>query len=310
MVRIALTDDRSRGAALITAMLIAALAAAVVATLAASQSQWLRSVELRRDQVQAQAVVLAALTWARQVVEEDARAGPTDHLGEPWALPLPPTPLHNGSIEGSIVDAQGLVNLNNLAADGALSRADRQRLARLFARAGLPASLLDALADWVDSDDIPRDGGGEAAAYANARPSSVPPNGPLLRSAEAGWVRGLDPVRFATLGAWVTALPTITPLNVNTAPPEVLSAAVNGLEGDALAALLADRARKPYTTVAEFRARLPAGASVEDTATMDVKSEYFVVTVKARQGETIAQGRALVWRRSSGASRVVWQTIE
>ena len=299
-----------RGAALVTAMLVAALAAAVIATLAAGQSQWLRSVELRRDQVQAQALVLAGLAWARQVIREDARAGPYDHLGEPWALPLPPTPLDNGSIEGRIIDAQGLLNLNNLATDGAIARAEHRRLARLFAQTGLPASALDALADWIDADDIPRDGGGEAAAYAEVRPSRVPPNAPLLRTAEAALARGIDGTRLATLAPYVIALPSSSTLNVNTAPPEVLGAAVNGLEGDALAAFVADRARKLFTTAAEFRARLPAGASIDDLGTIGVRSDYFLVTVKARQGETVAQGRALLKRQNEDLPRVVWQTIE
>lgn len=299
-----------RGAALITAMLVAALAAAVIATLAASQSQWLRSVELRRDQVQAQALVLAGLAWARQVIRDDARAGPYDHLGEPWSLPLPPTPLQNGSIEGRIIDAQGLLNLNNLAIEGAVARAERQRLARLFAQAGLPAAALDALADWIDADDVAREGGGEAAAYVDARPARLPPNAPLLRTAEAALARGIDGTRLATLAPYVIALPSTTTLNVNTAPPEVLGAAVNGLEGDALAALVADRARKQFTTAAEFRARLPAGASIEDLSTLGVRSDYFLVTVKARQGETVAQGRALLKRRNEELPRIVWQTIE
>jgi general secretion pathway protein K len=303
-------SHNARGAALITAMLVAALAAAVIATLAASQSQWLRSVELRRDQVQAQALVLAGLAWARQVIREDARASPYDHLGEPWAIPLPPTPLENGSIEGRIIDAQSLLNLNNLAVDGAIARVERQRLARLFARAGLPATALDALADWIDGDEVAREGGGEATAYAEVRPSRVPPNSPLLRTAEAALARGIDGARLATLAPYVIALPSTTTLNVNTAPPEVLGAAVNGLEGDALVALVADRARKLYTTAAEFRARLPAGASVEELSTLGVRSDYFLVTVKARQGETVAQGRALLKRHNEELPRIVWQTIE
>ena len=300
----------ARGAALITAMLMAALAAAVIATLASSQSQWLRSVELRRDQVQAQALVLAGLAWARQVIREDARAGPYDHLGEPWSLPLPPTPLENGSIEGRIIDAQGLLNVNNLATEGAIARTEHRRLARLFAQAGLPASALDSLADWIDADDIAREGGSEAATYVDARPARRPPNAPLLRTAEAALARGVDANRFATLAPYVIALPSTTTLNVNTAPAEVLAAAVNGLEGDALAALVVDRVRKQFTTAAEFRARLPAGASIDDLALFGVRSDYFLVTVKARQGETIAQGRALVKRHTADAPVVVWQTIE
>ena len=296
------------GAALVAAMLVAALAAAVVAALASSQSQWFRSVELRRDQVQAQALVLAGLAWARQVIQLDSRAGPIDHLGEPWALPLPPTPLDNGSIEGRIVDAQGRLNLNNLAIDGAPARGERARLARLFARAGIAAASLEALADWIDADEIPRDGGGESAAYAAT--GRAPANAPLVRSAEATLARGIDEPHFALLAELVTALPVTTTLNVNTASPEVLASAVNGLEGDALASLVDGRTRKPFASVAEFRSRLPAGTSIEDDTTIGVRSDFFVVTVRARQGETVAQGRALLRRRGDDMPAVVWQTVE
>ena len=302
--------DRTRGAALVIAMLLAALAAAVIATLASGQSQWLRTVELRRDQVQAQALVLAGLAWARQVLQDDTAAGPYDHLGETWAIPLPPTPLDNGFIEGRIVDAQGLVNLNNLAGDGAIARAERRRLARLFAQADLPLAAIDALADWIDEDDAARDGSSERAGYVEARPSRLPPNALLLRPAEAALVRGIDGTRFAALSPFVTALPATTALNVNTAPRELLQATINGLDDAALAALLADRARKMFTTPAEFRSRLPAGANIDDLATIGVRSDYFLVTVSARQRETLAQGRALVKREGSSPPRVVWQTIE
>ena len=305
-----MTGRHARGVALITAMLVAALAAAVIATLASGQSQWMRTVELRRDQVQAQALVLAGLTWARQVLQEDASAGPYDHLGETWSIPLPPIPLENGAIEGRVIDAQGLVNLNNLAGDGAISRTEHRRLARLFAQAQLPLTAIDALADWVDSDDEGRDGGSERAGYAEMRPARLPPNAPLLRSSEAALVKGIDAARFAVLAPYVTALPATTTLNVNTAPREVLNAAVNGLDDASLTALLADRTRKMFTTAAEFRARLPAGASIDDLGAIGVGSDYFLVTVKARQRETIAQGRALLKREGTSMPRVVWQTIE
>jgi hypothetical protein len=40
-----------------------------------------------------------------------------------------------------------------------------------------------------------------------------------------------------------------------------------------------------------------------------VASHYFVVTVRARQGETIARARALI-ARTGATSAIVWQTIE
>jgi general secretion pathway protein K len=299
-----------RGAALITAMLVAALAAAVVATLASAQAQWLRTVELRRDQVQAQALVLAGLNWARQAIRDDARGLPVDHLGEPWALPLPPTPLENGSIEGAIVDAQGLINLNNLAGEEAMGRAERARATRLFAERGLSPRGIEAIADWIDEDRDPRDGGGEDAAYAGERPARLPPNAPMLRAAEVADVVGVGERGYSAIARFVTALPARSPLNVNTAPPDVLATAVNGVSPESLASLVAERARKPFTTVAEFRARLPAGTSIADDAGLGVRSDYFLVTVRARQGETLAQGRALLKRREGDMPAVVWQTVE
>src|SRR3954454_15951677 len=143
-----------RGAALIIAMVIAALAATVAMSLAANQQQWYASMSNRRDQVQAQALALAGVQWARQILFEDAKSTLIDTLTEPWALPLPATPLENGSIEGRIVDAQGFLNVNNLApTDSSISgEAERARFARLFARLGLPPASLDAIADWIDAD--------------------------------------------------------------------------------------------------------------------------------------------------------------
>jgi general secretion pathway protein K len=314
MVRAAMSrrapPGRDAGAALIAAMLVAALAAAIVATLAAAQSQWLRHVELRRDQVQAQALVQAGLQWARQVVYEDSRYGPIDHLGEPWALPLPPTPIDNGSIEGSIVDAQSRLNPNLLGDEGIAGTVERERFARLFSRLGIPADRLDAVADWVDADAYTRPQGGEDALYRALTPPRVAANAPMLRTAEIASVRGFTEREVAALAPFACAMPGRTALNVNTAPAEVLAAAVPGLAGEPLERLIGERAKKPFATLAEFRFRLPPGSTAPDERTLSLATSFFLVTVIARQGETVARGRALLQRRSGAWPRVVWQTIE
>jgi general secretion pathway protein K len=297
-----------RGAALIVAMLIAALAATVAVSLAASQQQWFASVAQRRDQVQAQALAQAGVQWARQILFEDARNSQTDHLGEPWALPLPSTPIEDGSIEGRIVDAQSLLNVNNLVSKQAA--VERTRLERLFARLGVPAAAIDAITDWIDTDGVTRTAGAEDAWYAQQASPMLAANAPIVRTAELALVRGLSPELVRTLAPYVIALPIDTQLNVNTAPSAVLAAAVNGLPDAALPGMIADRTRKPYVNVAEFRSRLPQGASIDQEAAFDVKSAYFLVTVRARQGTSQANARALLKRGSGGWPAVVWQTLE
>jgi hypothetical protein len=68
----------------------------------------------------------------------------------------------------------------------------------------------------------------------------------------------------------------------------------------------------PFSSVADFRSRLPGGALVVDETILSVKSDWFVVTIDARQGDTVARARALL-KRSATASEwptLVWQTVE
>jgi general secretion pathway protein K len=297
---------RQQGLALIIAMLIAALAAAVAVSVSTAQSQWLAQVDHRRDQVEAQSIALAGVQWARAIVDADTRG--IDYLGEPWALPLPATPVENGEVEGRIVDAQAMLNVNDLASaqHGAL---ERRRFIRLFAALGIPDTTLASVVDWVDADDVPQHGGAEDAWYAAEADASLAANGPATRIEELALVRGMTAPALARIAPFVTSLPPDTPVNVNTAPAEVLAALLDGIDSGALAALVASRGEHPFASPDDFRGRLPSGVSVIDPALVSVSTGYFFVMVRARQGETIAQARALI-RRDGASSAIVWQTIE
>jgi len=308
-----MNNDPQRGAALIIAMVIAALAATVAMSLAANQQQWFASMTNRRDQVQAQALAQAGVQWARQILFEDAKSTAIDTLAEPWALPLPSTPLENGSIEGRIVDAQGLLNVNNLAPTDSSINADaeRARFARLFTRLGLPVASLDAIADWIDTDSVTRPTGAEDGWYAQQSNPMLAANASVVRTAELALVRGLSTTAATALAPYVTALPSATRLNVNTAPGPVLATTLDGLDAGGLSALLASRAQKPFADIAsDFRSRVPQGALLLNESGLDVKSNYFLVTVVARQGDTRAQARALLERGKGAWPTVVWQTLE
>jgi general secretion pathway protein K len=300
---------RVRGLALIVAMLVAALAATVAISLAVAQAQWSGQVAQRRDRVQAESIALVGVQWARQILDADARTTTFDHLGEPWALPLPPTPVENGVVEGRIVDAQALLNANNLV-PGAHQAFERERFLRLLGALRLSSAMLPAIVDWVDADDVAEPGGAEDAFYRGAAQPMLTPNMPIMRIQELADVRGMTPPMLQALARYVTALPAHTPLNVNTAAPEVLAASLSNIDPGALAALLASRSVEPFATIADFRQRLPTGTSIGDEAMYTVKSRFFFVVVRARQGETIAQARALIDRGGTGWPRIVWQAIE
>ena len=109
------------GVAVVMAMGVVALAAVAATAILASQSAWSRRAELGADQAQAQELLQAGSDWARAVLSDDRRMTSIDHLGEPWALRLPPVPVDNGELVGRIEDQQGLFNVNNLASGGKLN---------------------------------------------------------------------------------------------------------------------------------------------------------------------------------------------
>jgi len=302
----------ARGAAIVMAMLLAALAATIAATLLWQQQRWAGEYERRRDQVQAQALAMAGVQWARQIVFENAPPS-TVHLGQPWAFRLPSTPIENGSIGGYITDAQGRLNVNNLVATGPGATAARAALQRLFGELGVPATLLNAIADWVDADDQTTGEGGAEDNYYLAQTGApgLAANAPVRRVAELLSVRGADPMLIGRLRPFVDALDPPTAINVNTAPAEVLVAAIGGLDATGAAALVASRTQTPFGSIADFRSRLRSDLNIDETI-LAVRSDWFVVSIEARQGDTVARARAL-FRRSAAAAEwptVVWQTIE
>lgn len=302
----------ARGAAIVLAMLLAALAATIAVTLFTEQQRWSHAVLHRRDQVQAQAMVFAAVQWSRQILAEDARVTNVDHLGEPWAINLPPIPLDNGEIRGAISDAQGRLDVNALAGTGAPADVYRERIARLLARVGGPVNALPAIADWIDGDAVPRMNGAEDSVYLARDVPGVAANAPVLRIAELANVPGVSAAALSAASAHLTALPTAAPINVNTASPEVLAAVFAGAGSDAVAQILAARATRPFTSVLDLRTRLPQLQFGSDDVSLSIRSDYFLVTVEARQGTTIARARALIRRNTANREppEIVWQVIE
>ena len=110
------------------------------------------------------------------------------------------------------------------------------------------------------------------------------------------------------LRPYVTALPGFTPINVNTAPPEVLSAVIDGLDRGNAQALASQRDRAFYRDTGDFTRRLPREA-VAGAGDISVSSDYFSASLRVTIGGAQARGRALLSRlgTANGWPAVVWR---
>jgi len=315
----------SRGAALLAAMLTVSLVAMLAA--GAAWQQW-RTVEVEsteRQHSQAQWLLLGALDWARIILREDARSGnadaPTDHLAEPWAIPLQEARLStflaanssssavnksatNGSstfsntfsedafteevyLSGQIIDLQARMNVGNLLQGNQIDLKSLQAFARLFEALSLPTAQLNTLAQGLVAAQQQKDGD------------------PLMpqRVSQLTWL-GLTPQTLNSLAPYITVLPTRTPVNLNTAPPVVLYASVAGLSLADAKRLSDQRAQNPWSGLDAFQKA--AGKPVSVDGTHSVNSRFFEVVGRLRMPATSLVERSVV-QRDQVDVKVLWR---
>ncbi|WP_427913888.1 type II secretion system minor pseudopilin GspK [Ramlibacter sp. MMS24-I3-19] len=301
-----------RGAALLVAMLIVTLVATFAA--AALWQQW-RTVEVEaaeRSRMQAGWVLTGALDWSRLIIREDSRTGGADHLAEPWAVPLQEARLStflaadrnadtSGAaddtfLSGSITDAQGLLNLANLVEGGSLSRTGMRSFQRLFALLGLPQSQLQQLAENMRlANDISTDN--QSASQAPLMPQ---------RADQMAWL-GVSPATVTALLPYVTILPIgRTAINLNTAPAEVIYAAVDGLTLAEAQEMVARRAQAPFRTRQEATQLMPQHTAALNEGTVDVATRFFEVRGRLRIDRMVIEERSLLQRDGLDV-KTVWR---
>jgi general secretion pathway protein K len=301
-------------------LLAAMLTVALVAIFAAGAlwQQW-RTVEVEgaeRQRAQARWLLTGALDWARVILREDARAGdinaPTDHLAEPWAVPLQEarlssflSALPDGSgntaeddklaqqvlLSGHIVDLQSRLNVSNLLAGEQLDAKTVIAFERLFDVLGVPPAQLSLLTQGLLA--------AQRQSSSNTSSSALMPQ----RLGQLTWL-GLSPQALQTLSPHITVLPTRTPVNLNTASVQVLYASVPGLSMSAAQRLVEQRERQHWTSVEAFQKAL--GRSVNLEGSHSVNSRFFEVLGRLRMPQTALQERSWLQRDSTDL-KVLWR---
>lgn len=228
-----------RGIALLTAIILVAVAA-IVATAIAWQSQLAQRRGIAVFTV-AQSLALAEgaesmASYALKTSRKNASQPVAPSQG--WAMPYGPVEIDNGAVlEASLEDQAGKFNLNSVVMQGSNPNAQipgTQELVINPTSVAVFEALLQALninsdyaaklVDWIDSDSEPTfPGGAEDSFYLAQQPPMRTPNMPLTSVSEL-LAMGMDRDSYNKLVPLVTALPPDTKLNLCTAPGEVLDA--------------------------------------------------------------------------------------
>ena len=289
-----------RGAALLIAMIIVTLVSTVASAVVWQQYRAVQVEGAERAHAQAALILQGALDWARLILREDARANmnnPVDHLGEVWAVPLAEARLSTflaadrdntddgpeAFLSGSIADAQSRYNLRNLAnSDEKVQATELRALERICASAGVPSDTAATLA---------------AALRLAFGPGTKEQDRPLAPQdiEQLAWL-GLSADSLRRLRPLITVLPVPTPLNLNTAPRELLASVFDGMDLRSAEHIVQARQNKPFRTLEELKLLVPTAALIGgDRASFS--SNFFEVKGQLRLDDRVQQERSLVQRR-------------
>jgi general secretion pathway protein K len=292
------SPKRQSGVAIITALVVIAAATAAVAAMLWHQSIEARKLDNREAQAEARWLAVSAVDWARVILLVDARTSSIDHYGEPWAVPLAETRVTDPGadsndpeapaayVSGRILDAQARFNLANVAIQGKPNEREESTLYRLTQTLGLADDVADAIVARMEIAPAPED-------Y-------------LALSAQLAALHLAPPAALDALRPFVVILPHPTPVNINTAAPEVIAACFDGVTLDEARALVASRNQAVFNQTSDAMTRLSSmGVDSAPKGNVSVSSNYFVVTGRVRFERAEVDTTALIERDASGQSRVI-----
>lgn len=235
-------------------------------------------------------------------------------LSDVWAKPLL-LEEEKGELRISIIEENSKLSLNHVTLpNGTADEAYSGMMYRLIRGLKLDAGpLCDALADWIDENDTPHPQGAESAWYKSLNPPYQPRNGRLETVEELGLVKGFSGEALQKLKPFVTvyaespAAPA-APVNINTAPLEVLVALHEEMNEDLGRRIIEYRRVTPFKNPAEL-ARVAGMESISTSLQTRIitKGSVYRIHSQARVGEVTRLIEAVVRMNGSQATAIYWR---
>ncbi|NNH00325.1 type II secretion system minor pseudopilin GspK [Acinetobacter sp. ANC 5414] len=239
---------QQQGIALITILVMVALATILAATIAKRQANTAENTAYLMRQNQSLLYAKSAEAFFSELLVDDAEnAGDIDHLQENWAKPMPAFPVEDGFVSGTLQDESSKFNLNSLVNnDGTPNPQAKVWFEKLLVRVGLPEKLSEAVIDWQDADDETIGAMGAEASYYQGLPQGyLAPNSKFHNVEELKLVRGFEGQKYLQIADYVSAAPTSdSKVNVNTAPAMLLASLDPKLDVKAVQQVLQQRQAK------------------------------------------------------------------
>lgn len=220
-----------------------------------------------------------------------------------------------GTLQVAIEEESGKLNINSIVnPDGKDNIIYRPIAERLFKKLGLTPELLDAVADWIGTNEVARPAGAKTSYYQTMKPPYEAKSGKLDTFEELRLVKGFDGTTLERLRPYITVYADVpnsptTPVNINTAAKELLASLEDKMSDDLVKQILDERKINPFKTPADLGNRVSGMTALSSTLASDSiimqqeKGSVFRFISQAQVGETVRvveavvrSGQILYWR--------------
>ncbi len=272
-MKLNITQKTQKGVALITALLIVALATIIAVSMASRQQIDIYRTANLINSEQAYQYALGGENWVKRILVRDAKQNNIDSAKDIWATPIAGLPIPGGTLQGKVEDLQSRFNLNNLInpETGKANNKEVQFFERLLKNLELSPTLVPVVLDWIDSDSETRLNGAEDNTYLIKTPPYRTANTFFSTPSELRLLAGFDAKTYEKLLPYITTLPTNTPININTAPPQILMSLSEDLTD--VTELITTRTEKPFESTSELKINT-------NNVNISVSSSYFMLTAE------------------------------
>lgn len=304
-------------------VLVLVLLGLITALIVQAQVGALLNLRMRDAELQAarlrEVLTTTVLDALQRLADDDLLS--VDHLSEPWAQPLEIEYPSGISVWVAVSDAQSGFDLNNLYCEKPplTAQSPAEVLMNIMTLCGdyAPVERADALRDWIDPDS---DGFFETAYYERREPPFQAADSWLNSWHELAFVQGYSYAYFlspgqpsqvttsADLPDCLTVIPgrraSPVPVNINTAPREVLTAVAGLAQEEWARRILVLRQAAPIISLEPL---LEAAGPDPDALRpmLDVKSSVFCVKASAFYDSHTADIWALVKRNEDGEVSII-----
>ncbi|NNE38472.1 MAG: type II secretion system minor pseudopilin GspK [Gammaproteobacteria bacterium] len=213
---------------------------------------------------------------------------------------------------GWVEDMQARFNVNNLVSeDGNRDEIEFARFQYLLKSLEIDPAIAEAIVDWMDTDGVVTgSNGAEDLYYMSLDRPYLAANRLIIDKRELLQVKGMDQTIWNMLESYISALPETTQVNINTAKPEVIAAAIYNPETrkefiqeaqDFSESVMT----KPFTTMEELNEALSEipELTVESLA---INSRYFRAHTQMMFGN-VEHRMSTLYLRNGSQARIIDQ---